>query len=399
MTNPESRHSPDPEHLPEKQYFNPEPEEMEPVDADPGRRIPPDAMTELREPADTEEEAEIPVYLAELGLTVSPEVEFGEIFRGETDDDPDDRAIAGLETDDTLGLYLKQMGATPLLTQEEEISLAQRIEIGIAASHELVNGKGTDPARRGELEALIKEGWTARDHLVMANTRLVVSIAKKYTGRGVSFHDLIQDGNIGLLRAAKKYDYRRGWKFSTYATWWIRQAVTRAIADHARTIRVPVYISGQINHMLRIQHLLTQRLGRDPSAEELARALGTTVGKVNKMQQSNKQPLPLETPIGTDGEDVLGDYIQDENSPDPAESASQNLLREDLLKFFEGMPPREVKVLMLRYGLSDGSAYTLEEVGQKMGITRERVRQIEAQALSRLRKPEIRRRLHEYLRP
>jgi len=251
--------------------------------------------------------------------------------------------------------------------------------------------------RRLELRKLIEDGWAAREHLITANSRLVISVAKKYMGRGVPFLDLIQEGNIGLIRATKKFDYRRGHKFSTYATWWIRQAVTRAIADQGRTIRVPVHMGDQINKLLRVQHQLTQRLGREPTVEELAIALDVPPKKVENMIQVARRPLSLETPTDDEEDSVLGDFIEDDEAPPPDESATYNLLREHLEEVLNGLPPREVRILQLRYGLLDGQAYTLEEVGRKMGVTRERVRQIEAQALSRLRHPSIRRKLRDYL--
>jgi len=309
---------------------------------------------------------------------------------------PDENYLANIDTDDTIGLYLKEVGRVPLLTAVEEVELAQRIERGRLAREELARGNVT-PRRRLELQMLIEDGWAAREHLITANSRLVISVAKKYMGRGVPFLDLIQEGNIGLIRAAKKFDYRRGHKFSTYATWWIRQAVTRAIADQGRTIRVPVHMGDQINKLLRIQHQLTQRLGRDPSVEELAVALEVTPQKVENMIQVARRPLSLETPTDDEEDSVLGDFIQDDEFPAPDDTATYNLLREHLESVLDGLPPREVRILQLRYGLLDGQAYTLEEVGRKMGVTRERVRQIEAQALSRLRHPAIRRKLREYL--
>ena len=309
---------------------------------------------------------------------------------------PEDNYLANIDTDDTIGLYLKEVGRVPLLTAVEEVELAQRIERGRLAREELARGNVT-PRRRQELQMLIEDGWAAREHLITANSRLVISVAKKYMGRGVPFLDLIQEGNIGLIRAAKKFDYRRGHKFSTYATWWIRQAVTRAIADQGRTIRVPVHMGDQINKLLRVQHQLTQRLGRDPSVEELAVALEVTPQKVENMIQVARRPLSLETPTDDEEDSVLGDFIQDDEFPAPDDTATYNLLREHLDSVLDGLPPREVRILQLRYGLLDGQAYTLEEVGRKMGVTRERVRQIEAQALSRLRHPAIRRKLREYL--
>ncbi|MCJ7511792.1 MAG: sigma-70 family RNA polymerase sigma factor [Anaerolineales bacterium] len=305
--------------------------------------------------------------------------------------------LVHLDADDTVGLYLKEVGRVPLLTAEQEVSLAKRIERGRKAREELAAGP-VSAKRRRELRLLIEDGWAAREHLITANSRLVISVAKKYMGRGVPFLDLIQEGNIGLIRAAKKFDYRRGHKFSTYATWWIRQAVTRAIADQGRTIRVPVHMGDQINKLLRVSHQLTQRLGRDPSTDELADALTVAPKKVENMIQVARRPLSLETPTDEDEDSVLGDFIQDEESLAPAEAVTQNLLREHLAEVLNMLPPREVRILQLRYGLLDGQSYTLEEVGRKMGVTRERVRQIEAQALSRLRHPSHRRKLADYLR-
>ena len=304
--------------------------------------------------------------------------------------------LANIDTDDTIGLYLKEVSRVPLLNAEEEVELAQRIERGRMAREELARGN-VSMRRRMELRRLIEDGWAAREHLITANSRLVISVAKKYMGRGVPFLDLIQEGNIGLIRATKKFDYRRGHKFSTYATWWIRQAVTRAIADQGRTIRVPVHMGDQINKLLRIQHQLTQRLGREPSVEELAEALDVPPKKVENMIQVARRPLSLETPTDDEEDSVLGDFIEDDEAPPPDDTATYNLLREHLEEVLNSLPPREVRILQLRYGLLDGQAYTLEEVGRKMGVTRERVRQIEAQALSRLRHPTIRRKLRDYL--
>jgi RNA polymerase primary sigma factor len=308
----------------------------------------------------------------------------------------DDNYLANIDTDDMIGLYLKEVGRVPLLTAAEEVSLAKRIEKGRIAREVLATAR-MDETQRNKYRFNIEDGWAAREHLITANSRLVISVAKKYMGRGVPFQDLIQEGNIGLIRAAKKFDYRRGHKFSTYATWWIRQAVTRAIADQGRTIRVPVHMGDQINKLLRVQHQLTQRLGREPSVEELAMALDVPAKKVENMIQVARRPLSLETPTDDEEDSVLGDFIQDHEAPAPDDSATYNLLRQHLGEVLDGLPPREVRILQLRYGLLDGQAYTLEEVGSKMGVTRERVRQIEAQALSRLRHPVVSKKLKEYL--
>lgn len=304
--------------------------------------------------------------------------------------------LSTVDIDDGVGIYLKEVGRVPLLTAEQEVDLAKRIERGREAREHMAKGVLSEK-RRLDLRHLIEDGWAAREHLITANSRLVISVAKKYMGRGVPFLDLIQEGNIGLIRAAKKFDYSRGHKFSTYATWWIRQAVTRAIADQGRTIRVPVHMGDQINRLLRVSHRLTQELGRDPSSEELAEALDVTPKKVETMIQVARRPLSLETPTDDEEDSFLGDFVPDEESPAPAEVVTQNLLREQLEDALATLPPREVRILQLRYGLLDGQSYTLEEVGRKMGVTRERVRQIEAQALTRLRHPSHRRQLIDYL--
>jgi len=338
-------------------------------------------------------------YLEDESLAPEP----SEDELDESEDDTEEAAreaayddLQNIDTDDTIGLYLKEVSRVPLLTAEEEVELAQRIERGRMAREELARGN-VSIRRRHELRRLIEDGWAAREHLITANSRLVISVAKKYMGRGVPFLDLIQEGNIGLIRATKKFDYRRGHKFSTYATWWIRQAVTRAIADQGRTIRVPVHMGDQINKLLRTQHQLTQRLGREPSVDELALALDVPPKKVENMIQVARRPLSLETPTDDEEDSVLGDFIEDDEAPPPDDTATYNLLREHLEEVLNSLPPREVRILQLRYGLLDGQAYTLEEVGRKMGVTRERVRQIEAQALSRLRHPTIRRKLRDYL--
>jgi len=315
----------------------------------------------------------------------------------EATDELDEGTLAAIETDDTVGLYLKEIGRISLLTAQEEVDLAKRIERGKLASKRLASD-GKDPKQRIKLEAIIADGQAAREHLITANSRLVISVAKKYIGRGVPFLDLIQEGNIGLIRAARKFDYRRGHKFSTYATWWIRQAVTRAIADQGRTIRVPVHMGDQINRLIRVSHQLTQELGHDPTSEELAEALEVPVKKAEQMIQVARRPLSLETPTDEDEDSVLGDFIEDAEALAPAEAVTQNMLKEQIQEILLSLPPREVRILQLRYGLVDGESYTLEEVGKKLGVTRERVRQIEAQALSRLRHPTHSRRLKDYLR-
>ncbi|GAB4579919.1 MAG: RNA polymerase sigma factor RpoD [Anaerolineales bacterium] len=307
-----------------------------------------------------------------------------------------DGSLTEIDTNDMVGLYLKQAAEVPLLTQQEEIDLAKAIERGRTSRDELAKG-GTPIERREELRKHIEDGTRARERLIISNSRLVISVAKKYIGRGVPFLDLIQEGNIGLMRAAKKFDYKRGFKFSTYATWWIRQAVTRAIADQGRTIRVPVHMGDQISRLRRVQNQLKQRYAREPTMQELAEFLDVPIKKVEEMLKASRRPLSLEMPIDDEGESMLGDFIEDSDSPAPDETASHNLLKQQLDAVLETLPPREVRVLQLRYGLLDGKTCTLEEVGRKMGVTRERVRQIEAQALRRLRHPGVAVTLREYL--
>jgi len=308
----------------------------------------------------------------------------------------DENPLANLDPRDMVGLYLKQAAEVPLLTPQEEIDLAQAIERGREARDALAKG-GLSFEQREQLQKDVEEGWKARERLIISNSRLVISVAKKYIGRGVPFLDLIQEGNIGLMRAAKKFDYRRGFKFSTYATWWIRQAVTRAIADQGRTIRVPVHMGDQISKLRRVQNQLKQKYAREPTMQELADTMELPVKKVEDMLKVSRRPLSLEMPIDDEGESMLGDFIEDREAPAPDETASHNLLKEQLGQVLDTLPPREVRVLQLRYGLIDGKTCTLEEVGRKMGVTRERVRQIEAQALRRLRHPGVAVALREYL--
>ena len=308
----------------------------------------------------------------------------------------DDFDLSQIEIDDSISLYLKEIGRVPLLTAEEEIDLAKRMEAGRDSRQTLAEGM-EDWEEREKMLWLVRDGQSATEHLIKANSRLVVSVAKKYVGRGVPFLDLIQEGNIGLIRAVKKFDYRRGFKFSTYATWWIRQAVTRAIADQGRTIRVPVHMYEQINRLTRTSRQLVQELGRDPTTEEIADGLGITARKVEHIMRVSQRPLSLEMPVGEEEDSYLGDFIEDEDADSPQEAAGQQLLREVIDEIFSSLTPREVRILQLRFGLVDGYCYTLEEVGKKFGVTRERIRQIEAQALSRLRHPSRSRKLRDYL--
>jgi RNA polymerase primary sigma factor len=310
---------------------------------------------------------------------------------------PADIDLTAIDVDDSISLYLKEIGRIPLLTAEQEVSLAKRMEAGRNARRRLSRDGNLSSEEREHLRWTIQDGSAAKEHLIKANSRLVVSVAKKYVGRGVPFLDLIQEGNIGLIRAVKKFDYHRGYKFSTYATWWIRQAVTRAIADQGRTIRVPVHMYEQINRLARVSRQLVQELGRDPTMEEIAGELGVSPKKVERTIKVSQRPLSLEMPVGEEDDSFLGDFIEDSEAPSPTDQASQQLLREQINDIFSSLTPREVRILQLRFGLVDGYSYTLEEVGRKFGVTRERIRQIEAQALGRLRHPSRSRKLRDFL--
>ncbi len=314
---------------------------------------------------------------------------------GETEDTSD---LSEISTDDTINLYLREISRIPLLTAEMEVTLAKKMERAKAASKSLLEQKEIIQKEREQLWCYIEEGEIARRHLTEANFRLVVSIAKKYAGRGVSLLDLIQEGNIGLIRAVEKFDYHRGYKFSTYATWWIRQAVTRAIADQGRTIRVPVHMCERINRLARASRQLIQELGRDPTMEEIARELKTTPQKVQRIIKISQRPLSLEMPVGEEKDSHLGDFIEDETTVAPTDAAANHLLRRQMEDILTSLTPREHRVLRLRFGLNDGRIHTLEEVGQKEGVTRERIRQIEAKALRKLRHPSRSRKLRDYLK-
>jgi len=305
--------------------------------------------------------------------------------------------LRGIPPTDITSLYFHEMGQVPLLTVEEEVELAQRWRRGRQAGQRL-SRNGHDEKERARLRRQIKAGYAARDHLITANTRLVISIAKRYRGQGVPFQDLIQEGNLGLMRAADKFDPDRGYKFSTYATWWIRQAVTRALADQGRTIRLPVHMGEAIRKLSRTAYLLEQDLGRPPSPEEIADEMGLQPRRVRWMLKVARRPLSLQKPVGEEKDSELGSFIEDEETPPPPEVAEQTLLRATLEELLTTLSPREALVLRLRFGLQDGYRYTLEEVGQKFGLTRERIRQIEKEALRRLRHPGRSRRLRDYLR-
>ncbi len=299
--------------------------------------------------------------------------------------------------DDPVRMYLKEIGKVPLLTPEEEIDLAQKMNAGALAQEQIDEGEGLSKEDLAQLNAMLKEGEKAKQKLAEANLRLVVSIAKRYVGRGMLFLDLIQEGNLGLIKAVEKFDYTKGYKFSTYATWWIRQAITRAIADQARTIRIPVHMVETINKVIRVSRQLLQELGHDPSPEEIADEMNMPVDKVREILKIAQEPVSLETPIGEEEDSHLGDFIPDEGASEPSEAASFTLLKEQLVDVLSTLTPREEKVLKLRFGIEDGRTRTLEEVGKEFNVTRERIRQIEAKALRKLRHPSRSKKLKDFL--
>ena len=304
----------------------------------------------------------------------------------------------GINIDDHVKMYLTEIGKVNLLTPEEELSLAKRMADGETAKEQLEEiGEEIDEDTKKQIDLLIADGEKAKKSLAEANLRLVVSIAKRYVGRGMLFLDLIQEGNLGLIKAVDKFDYTKGYKFSTYATWWIRQAITRAIADQARTIRIPVHMVETINKLVRVSRQLVQELGREPTPEELAKELNMPVDKVREISKISQEPVSLETPIGEEEDSHLGDFIPDEDAPAPSEAASFVLLKEQLGAVLETLSEREAKVLRLRFGLDDGRARTLEEVGKEFDVTRERIRQIEAKALRKLRHPSRSKKLKDFL--
>lgn len=314
----------------------------------------------------------------------------------------------GVSVEDPVRMYLKEIGKVPLLSADEEIELAQNMEDGAVATEKINVLKGRLDGASEEEKAEIKEeiktlqrdvdkGADAKKRLAEANLRLVVSIAKRYVGRGMLFLDLIQEGNLGLIKAVEKFDYKKGYKFSTYATWWIRQAITRAIADQARTIRIPVHMVETINKLIRVSRQLLQELGREPSPEEIAKEMSMPVERVREILKISQEPVSLETPIGEEEDSHLGDFIKDDNVPVPADAAAFTLLKEQLEEVLGTLTEREQKVLTLRFGLEDGRARTLEEVGKEFNVTRERIRQIEAKALRKLRHPSRSRKLKDYL--
>ena len=317
-------------------------------------------------------------------------------------DDIDLSMPEGISIDDPVRMYLKEIGKVPLLSADEEINIAMRMEKGDEAKQMLESGVNADgkpltDEEKKQCQAAIDDGTQAKRLLAEANLRLVVSIAKRYVGRGMLFLDLIQEGNLGLIKAVEKFDYRKGYKFSTYATWWIRQAITRAIADQARTIRIPVHMVETINKLIRVSRQLLQEYGREPTPEEIAKAMGISEAKVREIIKIAQEPVSLETPIGEEEDSHLGDFIPDDDAPAPAEAASHALKREQLWDVLNTLTPREEKVLRLRFGLDDGNQRTLEEVGREFKVTRERIRQIEAKALRKLRHPSRSKKLKDYL--
>jgi RNA polymerase primary sigma factor len=341
-------------------------------------------------------EAGIEVYDSKVDTKATEEQSLGIAGNGYETNDDENYDLSGIASDDTVGLYLREMARVPLLRIEEEIRLAKALEAGRDAQ-KIVSNDGSDPVKRRELERQIKEGLAAREHLIKANTRLVVSIAKKYMGRGVPFLDLIQEGNLGLMKAVEKFDYTRGYRFSTYATWWIRQTITRAIADQGRTIRVPVHMSDRIRRLYNTARALEQEYGRRPTPEEIADEMDIEPRKVQWMLRVSWRPLSLEQPVGEEEDNELGSFIEDDTAPTPTQSAYCYLLGEKIEEMLATLNPREARILRLRFGLINGRSYTLEEVGQKFGLTRERIRQIEGRALRRLRHPRRSRQLRGYL--
>lgn len=347
--------------------------------------------------------AGISVYESEDDIGISGEVIGDE---GEIVDDEDlfaDEAhaaplfdLSNVPIDDSVGLYFREMGQQQLLSAEEEVQLAMEIEAGRDAEKGL-REHITDLDELDELHRIREVGDAARAHLIRANTRLVVSIAKKYRGRGLQFLDLIQEGNVGLMKAVEKYDYRRGNRFSTYATWWIRQAVTRALANHGRTIRIPAHLGGRISKLYQVAQELEQEFGRQPTAEEIAENMDLPADRVRWMLRTSRQPVHLERPVGDESDAELGDFIEDIEAPPPAESVAQKMLTEEIGVILDQLTPREARILRLRYGLQDGESRTLKEVGEMFGLSRERIRQLEKEALRKLRHPNFAGHLRQYL--
>lgn len=345
---------------------------------------------------DDEEGEEKPA--AKDDKTSSDDSDKGFVYSDADDDDaPAQQVVTAGATADPVKDYLKQIGKVALLNAEQEVELAKRIEAGLFAEERLGAGVTMEPKFRRELEWIAQDGRRAKNHLLEANLRLVVSLAKRYTGRGMLFLDLIQEGNLGLIRAVEKFDYTKGYKFSTYATWWIRQAITRAMADQARTIRIPVHMVEVINKLARVQRQMLQDLGREPTPEELAKELDMTPEKVVEVQKYGREPISLHTPLGEDGDSEFGDLIEDSEAVVPADAVSFTLLQEQLHQVLDTLSEREAGVVSMRFGLTDGQPKTLDEIGKVYGVTRERIRQIESKTMSKLRHPSRSQVLRDYL--
>ncbi|HQR27327.1 MAG TPA: RNA polymerase sigma factor [Nocardioides sp.] len=338
----------------------------------------------------------------EKDLAVDPTIKEEEqqafvVSEADDTDEPEQQVMVAGATADPVKDYLKQIGKVPLLNAEMEVELAKRIEAGLFSEEKLAKGGKLSPKMAEELEWIAEDGRRAKNHLLEANLRLVVSLAKRYTGRGMLFLDLIQEGNLGLIRAVEKFDYTKGYKFSTYATWWIRQAITRAMADQARTIRIPVHMVEVINKLARVQRQMLQDLGREPTPEELAKELDMTPEKVIEVQKYGREPISLHTPLGEDGDSEFGDLIEDSEAIVPADAVSFTLLQEQLHAVLDTLSEREAGVVSMRFGLTDGQPKTLDEIGKVYGVTRERIRQIESKTMSKLRHPSRSQVLRDYL--
>jgi len=365
-----------------------------------------DIMEALPEAEESMEQLEdLFIYLSDNGVQVvddeeeieevEPEVQAED--KSKAKDAPQEVPLSEIASDDTISLYLKEMARVPLLTAEQEVSLSREYEQGRMAQQRLKTEPGLTEDERDELYRVVRRGEGARAHVIRANTRLVVSIAKRYLGQGVPFLDLIQEGNLGLIKAVEKFDYHRGHRFSTYATWWIRQAITRALADQGRVIRLPVHLSDRIRKVYQIAQQLEQDWGRQPTPEEIAEELSLPPQKVQWMLKVSQRPLSLEKPVGEEEDSELGSFIPDDEAPTPSDTAYHRLLQDKLGEVLTTLSPREARILRLRFGLHDGRSYTLEEVGKKFGLTRERIRQIEHEALDRLRHPSRSRQLRDYM--
>jgi RNA polymerase primary sigma factor len=340
---------------------------------------------------------ELGIELRQQEIEPRDDFDLGDEFQPEEEpQDPGVGDINAVSADDPVGLYFRQMAQEPLLTAQEEIELAKRIELGREAAERL-RTMTLSPEECEWLQKLVEDGQAAREHLGRANTRLVVSIAKRYMGQGLPFPDLIQEGNVGLMRAVDKYDYKRGNRFSTYATWWIRQAITRALAQKTRTIRIPLHMTERIRQMYRTAQVLEQTLGHRPTPEEIAKEMELPPESVRGMMDASQHAIALERPVGDDGDSEFGDFIEDQDSPSPVEAATQHLLQETIEEVLSELTPRQSHILRLRFGLGGGEPHTLEEIANKFGLSRERIRQLEKEALRRLRHPRLAHNLRDYL--